>query len=102
MKKLLLTTSILLLSLSAFAQKRSDFKGPEYKNYKPWLHKTEPTKVYTISKENKLTGPEYKNQKPWENTSKKNYTVVTIGSERSKLRGPAYKNYKPWRKKDNK
>ena len=36
------TMLILLLSLftiGAFAQKRSDLKGPAYKNYKPWKKK---------------------------------------------------------------
>lgn len=99
MKKLFLSVSIILVSLSAFSQKRSDFKGPEYKNYKPWLHKSEPTIVYSVSKKTKLTGPAYKNQKPWQNTSEKKYTAITFGSERSKLTGPAYKNYKPWLKK---
>ncbi|WP_166959914.1 hypothetical protein [Yeosuana marina] len=98
------TTLILLLflfSIGAYAQKRSDFKGPAYKNYKPWLHKTEPITVYTVIKKTKLTGPAYKNQKPWQNTSEKKYVPIVFGSERSKLKGPEYKNYKPWRKNNN-
>ncbi|WNH14003.1 hypothetical protein [Thalassobellus suaedae] len=98
MKNLVLTLSIVFLSLSAFAQKRSDFKGPAYKNYKPWLHKNEVTLVYTVSQKTKLTGPAYKNYKPWQNKSEKTYTPISFVSKRSKLTGPAYKNYKPWRK----
>jgi hypothetical protein len=101
MRNTILTLLIVLLSISAFAQKRSDFKGPEYKNYKPWLHKSEPTTVYTVTKKTKLTGPAYKNQKAWQNKSEKKYVPIVFGSDRSELKGPEYKNYKPWRKNNN-
>lgn len=100
MKNLVLTFVIVFLSISAFAQKRSDFKGPAYKNYKPWKHKNVVTLVYTTSEKSNLTGPEYKNYKPSKDKSDKKYTLISFGSERSKLKGPAYKNYKPWRKKN--
>lgn len=100
MRNTILTLSIVLLSVGAFAQKRSDFKGPAYKNYKPWLHESEPTLIYTKTSETKLTGPAYKNKKHWQNKSENKYAPITFGSERAKLRGPAYKNYKPWRKND--
>ncbi|TBN06431.1 hypothetical protein EYD45_00675 [Hyunsoonleella flava] len=105
MKKIALILGSLFISLGAFAQedkivKRSDLKGPAYKNYKPWKHKTIPTVVYTVERAEKVTGPAYKNYKPWRDDSKKELAVVEIGkSERQKLKGPAYKNYKPWKKK---
>ncbi|WP_298492634.1 hypothetical protein [uncultured Algibacter sp.] len=98
MRNTILTLLVVLLSVSLYAQKRSDFKGPEYKNYKPWLHKSEPTLVYTVETKTKLTGPEHKNQKPWKNKANKDYVAIVYGSDRSKLKGPAYKNYKPWLK----
>ncbi|AJR04768.1 hypothetical protein [Siansivirga zeaxanthinifaciens] len=101
MKNLILAVLVVFISSSVFAQKRSDFKGPAYKNYKPWLHKNEVSLVYTTSQKSNLTSYEYKNYKPWQDDSKVKYTAITFGSERSKLRGPAYKNYKPWRKKNN-
>lgn len=98
------TMLILLLSLftiGAFAQKRSDLKGPAYKNYKPGQHISEPTLVYTVTNKKELKGPAYKNKKPWQDKSDKKYVAITYGSDRSKLKGPAYKNYKPWRKNNN-
>lgn len=105
MKKIALVLGFLLVSFGAFAQdktdvKKSDLKGPEYKNYKPWKHKTETTAVYAASDKTSLTSPEYKNRKPWKETSEKVAVKInTSGTERQKLKGPAYKNYKPWKKK---
>lgn len=81
----------------AFAQteKRSDLKGPAYKNYKPKKSDDKSTVLYSESKRNDLKGPAYKNQKQGDSTTAKTLTPVTIGTERSKLKGPAYKNYKP-------
>lgn len=99
MKKIIFTLAFALISVGVFAQqKRSDLKGPAYKNYKPWLHKSEPVVIYAEVSKTKLTGPAYKNQKPWKDTSDKVYVPIVYGSERSKLKGPAYKNYKPWKK----
>ncbi len=92
------TLLIVLLSVGAFAQKRSDFRGPDYKNYKPWLHKSQPIIVYTLTNKTKLQGPLFKNYKPWQNQLESKYIPIVFGSERSKLKGPAYKNYKPWLK----
>ena len=100
MKKLILTLAVLLVSFAGFSQNRNDLKGPAYKNYKPWLHKSEPVKVYSINPEAKLTGPAYKNKKHWNRNTETKKTLITFGSERSKLTGPAYKNFKPWRKND--
>ncbi|MFY0712143.1 hypothetical protein J1D01_00570 [Seonamhaeicola sp. NFXS20] len=95
MKKLVFTSLAIIVSFSVYAQKRNDFKGPAYKNYKPWLYDAKPTEVYSVKQEEKLTGPEYKNQKVWEDNSKKSYNPINVGTERSKLKGPAYKNYRP-------
>ena len=98
MRNLILCLVAALMSIGLMAQNRSELKGPAYKNYKPWLNKTEPVVVYTLEKQEKLIGPAYKNRKPWDEKGEVKYTAVVFGSERSKLRGPAYKNYKPWRK----
>ena len=98
MKNLALVLAFLFVSLGAFAQKRSDLKGPEYKNYKPWKHKSEPTQVYTSNRKSDLKGPEYKNYKPSNNDSEIRLTAVSYGSERSQLTGPKYKNYKHFKK----
>lgn len=95
MKNLQLILLLVFVSFVGNAQKRNDFKGPAFKNYKPWLHKTESTLVCIVSLNEKLTGPAYKNQKPRTNKPHKTYTPIVFGSERSKLKGPAYKNYKP-------
>lgn len=105
MKEVAFILGFVFISVGAFAQektevKKSDLKGPAYKNYKPWKHKTVPTVVYTLEREEKLTGPAYKNYKPWKDQAKKEKVAIKVGdSERQKLTGPAYKNYKPWRKK---
>ena len=100
MKKFVLILAFILASVPSMAQKRSDFKGPAYKNYKPWKHETVPTTLYVSTEKKSLKGPAYKNYKPWKDTSeKKAITINTSGTERQKLKGPAYKNYKPWRKK---
>jgi len=104
MKKVALILGFILVAFGASAQekdnvKRSDLKGPAYKNYKPWKHKTQATTLYTTNRKQALTGPAYKNYKPWKDTSKVEVVVVnTSGTERQKLTGPAYKNYKPWKK----
>ena len=103
MKKVVLTFGFLLVAFGAFAQKeytkRSDLQGPAYKNYKPWKHTLEPTKVYTVKKDEKLTGPAYKNYKPFTKASKKEYVAIKVGAyERQHLTGPAYKNYVPRKK----
>lgn len=103
MKKIALILGFLVISLNAFAQeqtnmKQSDLKGPAYKNYKHWMHKATPTKIYSESNKVALQGPAYKNQQALKNTEKGNLVAVKIGgSERQKLTGPAYKNYQPWR-----
>tara|TARA_R110000868_G_scaffold353985_4_gene615238 strand:- start:2143 stop:2466 length:324 start_codon:yes stop_codon:yes gene_type:complete len=105
MKNIALILGFLVVSFGAFAQeksevKRSDLRGPAYKNYKPWQHKTTPTTIYSVNKKKQLEGPAYKNYKSWRDTSKVEVVAVnTSGTERQKLTGPAYKNYKPWIKK---
>ena len=105
MKKIALILGVLLMSFGAFAQqksdvKQSDLKGPDFKNYKHWMHKTEPTKIYSENNKTALQGPAYKNQQPGRNNSSQDLVEVKIGdSERQKLTGPAYKNHGPWSKK---
>lgn len=105
MKKVAFILGFLLVSFGNFAQekkteKRSDLRGPAYKNYKPWKHKTVTPAIYLVNKKKSLTGPAYKNYKPWRDTTKTETVLInTRGTERQKLRGPAYKNYKPWKKK---
>ncbi|GIZ08116.1 hypothetical protein [Flavobacterium sp. UMI-01] len=105
MKKAALILGVLVFSLGAFAQdgnnvKQSDLKGPAYKNYKAWMHKTVPTEIYTDNNKEALQGPAYKNNQAWKNTSNQDLVAVkATGSERQKLTGPAYKNHGPWSKK---
>lgn len=105
MKIAALILGVFLVSFGAFAQvdsnvKQSDLKGPDYKNYKVWMHKTVPTKIYSENNKVSLQGPAYKNQQARRDASKKDLVVVkTVGTERQKLTGPAYKNYGPWSKK---
>ncbi len=105
MKNIALILGVLSLSFTAFAQEASnvrqnDLKGPDFKNYKHWMHNTEPVKVYSEKNKTTLEGPAYKNEQTWKNNSNKELVEVQIGGgERSKLTGPAYKNYGPWTKK---
>ena len=105
MKTIALILGFLVVSFSAAAQeksnvKQSDLKGPAFKNYKHWMHKTAPIKIYSENNKTSLQGPAYKNAKPFSNTSKENLVEVkTTGSERQKLTGPAYKNHGPWSNK---
>lgn len=104
MKNLKLILGVLLISFSVFAQegknvKQSDLMGPAYKNYKHWMHQTEPIKIYSQKSGESLQGPAYKNQ-TWKNTPKEDLVLVsTGGDERQKLTGPAYKNHGPWSQK---
>ena len=105
MKKATLIVGFLVASFGAVAQvksdvKQSDLKGPEYKNYQHWKHKTVATVMYSATNVNSLQGPAYKNSKPGRNISKENQAVVKIGgNEQQNLKGPEFKNYSPWRKK---
>lgn len=102
MKKIALILGFLVISFNGFAQeknevKQSDLKGPAFKNFKSWMHKAVPTKIYSESNKVTLQGPAYKNQKPGKITSKENLVLVqTTGSERQKLTGPEFKNHGPW------
>lgn len=105
MKKIAFILGFLVISLSTMAQekdnvKQSDLKGPEFKNFKSWMHKAVPTKIYAENNKKSLQGPAYKNQQPFKNTSKQEDLVLvkTTGSEKQKLTGPAYKNHGPWSK----
>ncbi|KDN54637.1 hypothetical protein [Flavobacterium seoulense] len=104
MKNIALILGVLFISFGAFAQdennvKQSDLKGPAFKNFKHWMHKAVPTKVYSEANKTSLQGPAYKNAQPWKETSKQELVEVKIGSESQKLTGPAYKNHGPWSKK---
>lgn len=83
----------LLITLGANAQK-SDLKGPEYKNRKPWKNPTPATQVFTKSGET-LKGPEAKNATPIQRKTG-DKVLVTLGGKDENLMGPAYKNKKPW------
>jgi hypothetical protein len=106
MKNIVLILGLLMVSISGLAQeennvKQSDLKGPAYKNFKSWMHKAVPTKIYSENNKKTLQGPAYKNAQPWRDTSKKDLVLVqTTGSERQKLTGPAYKNHGPWSRKN--
>lgn len=105
MKIATLILGVLAISFSVSAQegtnvKQKDLKGPAYKNYKHWMDKSEPIKIYSQESKESLEGPAYKNREPWTGTPKENLVVVkTTGNERQKLTGPEYKNYGPWSKK---
>ncbi|WP_207424361.1 hypothetical protein [Desertivirga brevis] len=99
MKKALVILGLFAVSFGALAQeksevKQSDLKGPEYKNYKHWMHKVAPTKVTSATTVETLQGPEYKNRQAGRNASKAEQSLVTTGgNEQQKLKGPAYKNF---------
>jgi len=99
MKTATLILGLFVLSFSALAQdksevKQSDLKGPEYKNFKPWMHKAVPTKLQSATTVKTLQGPAYKNNQHGRATSNAEQALVTTGgNEQQKLKGPAYKNY---------
>jgi hypothetical protein len=88
----------LLITFGANAQK-SDLKGPEYKNRKPWKNPIEKAEVYTKSGES-IKGPEAKNATPLERKTG-DKVLVTLGGDDKNLMGPAYKNRKPWESTDS-
>lgn len=98
MKNVSMIVVFLFVSVSLFAQKRNDFKGPEHKNYKPWMHKAEQTLVFKNTSKKVLKGPAIKNTKVWETENKDLKLITFTESKRRKLTGPAYKNFKPWKK----
>ena len=97
--KAIIMLGLFAVSFSAMAQdtspvKQKDLKGPEYKNYKVWMHRSEPTIVQSSATAETLQGPEYKNRKPGKEVSNVEQSIVTtIGSEQQKLQGPEYKNF---------
>ncbi|MFD2164179.1 hypothetical protein ACFSJU_17350 [Paradesertivirga mongoliensis] len=99
MKKATLILGLFVVSFGALAQeksevKQSDLKGPEYKNYKHWMHKAVPTKIQSATTVETLQGPDYKNRQPGRATSKVEQTLVTtVGNKQQELKGPAYKNF---------
>ncbi len=99
MKTAIIMLGLFVVSISAMAQekspvKQSDLKGPEYKNYKVWMHKTEPTKIQSAAAVPTVQGPEFKTRQPATYASNVEQAVVSaVGSEQQKLQGPAYKNY---------
>jgi hypothetical protein len=98
MKKVNVTIVVLFISLAALAQKRNDFKGPEHKNFKPWMHKAEQTLIYKNTSKKAVKGSEIKNTKIWETERKDLKLIQMTTSKKHKLTGPAHKNYKPWKK----
>ncbi|MGA9637015.1 hypothetical protein [Flavobacterium sp.] len=102
MKTIALILGFLVVSFSAVAQEKSNvnqsnLKGPAFKNYKHWMHKTTPIKIYSENNKTVLQGPAYKNAQPLKNTSKDLVAVKIGDTDRQKLTGPAYKNYQHWR-----
>ena len=99
MNKVIIMLGLFVVSFGAMAQEKSDIqqsdlKGPEYKNFKHWMHKAVPTKIESATTVETLQGPEYKNRKLTRNTSTAGQTtVITTGNEQQKLKGPAYKNF---------
>jgi len=122
MKYLILTFAALLSSTVIFSQnnsqktllkdtnevkviklvtsKRTNLKGPAYKNYKPWKKSEKEVQEIqlTTSKKSELVGVDYKNYKVLDDTENKSVKKITlVTSKRRKLTGPAYKNFKPWK-----
>lgn len=97
--KAIVILGLFVISFGAMAQdkspvKQSDLKGPEYKNYKVWMHKTAPTKIQSTATAETLQGPAYKNRQPGRDASIGEQALVsTVGNEQQKLQGPAYKNF---------
>ena len=99
MIRAIIILGLFAVSFSAMAQdkspvKQSDLKGPEYKNYKVWMHKLEPTKIQSAATAETVQGPAYKNRQPGREASNVEQALVsTVGNEQQKLQGPAYKNF---------
>lgn len=99
MKKALVIIGLFAVSFGAMAQeknkvKQSDLKGPEYKNYKHWMHKAVPTKVQSAATVETVQGPAYKNRQLGRDASNVEKALVsTVGNEQQNLKGPAYKNF---------
>lgn len=97
MKNAVLILGLVFISCGAFAQKRSDFQGPKFKNYKAWQYNVQPTVVLTSNKKTDLSSPEFKNYKIWQAKDNVESVKVNLSVDRPKLIGPKFKNYKPWR-----
>lgn len=100
MKKLItpLVAFALFASFSVQAQNRTDLKGPEAKNYKPWANEQVDTKDYIVKTGDVKTGPEAKNAKPWAQDNKE-VLVLNMESKKDHKKGPEAKNAKPWNAK---
>lgn len=104
MKNFLAVIALIFAAAVSQAQTHNGLKGPEAKNYKPWMHKTKASAPVAVasSASQRLQGPAAKNYKPWrDDQDNKRIKVQTAGKER-RLQGPAAKNYKPWMKRKQK
>lgn len=98
---LILLVGFMAGSEIAFSQVRSDFKGPQAKNYKAWKHAVETTSVDIVTDQQEvLKGPKAKNSKrslvATERTEEvpKRPTDNLLKNERLGMVGPRAKNYR--------
>ena len=98
MKQIIATlTLVFFVVLTGYAQDRNTLKGPEAKNYKPWLNTEQPAPVYQMDVE-KLKGPQAKNQLAWTKARVEAPKSEIVLEPREKVMGPAAKNAKRWKK----
>ncbi len=102
MKKTIVLICCLALSANAISQSRTDMKGPNAKNYKPWKHEAKATPVESkTAGAVEVKGPRAKNKKAWRKGTE-GYADVSVDTNRTKtLKGPKAKNAKPWKRDDS-
>ncbi len=122
MKKLILTTAVSFIIITAGFAQTKELTGPKYKNAKPSEKYKGSSSLLIREKPNKFQGPQFKNFNPrkyvkierrnidlLDSIEKKTYetekkeiiiyrrveTSEMKGKNTKGLKGPAYKNYKP-------
>ncbi len=95
MKSISFAVALLVSSILFAAQNPKELKGPQAKNFKPWMKETPKMVVVKKSSLKSLKGPSFKNHKTWE-VEKEQPTKAFVTKPRTRVTGPKAKNKKPW------
>lgn len=102
MKKLGIFSYFFLVAIVGFSQSSGNLQGPKAKNTKPWMAKSEITKVVFSDKKVLVKGPKAKNTKPSQSKKMSFTERDVITRNQNNLKGPKAKNTKPWQPITNK
>ena len=95
MKVYHLSMALLVSAMTFTLQNPKELKGPQAKNFKPWMRETPKMVVVKKSSTAELKGPSFKNHKSWK-VQKEQPKKSFVTKPRTRITGPKAKNQKPW------